>query len=74
MIRLFLVVFAVLIVSSKQAHAYIDPGTVSIVLQAAVGAIAAGGLFFRVRIVRFLGSFRRRPGPEASPRPPKTLD
>ena len=72
MLRLILVVFAVLIVTSRQAHAYIDPGTVSIVLQAAVGAIAAGALFFRMRIFRFLGWFRRRLRPEAPP--PNTPD
>ena len=32
------------------AHAYIDPGTASIVLQSIIGAIAAGSLFFRTHI------------------------
>lgn len=32
------------------AHAYIDPGTASIVLQSIVGAIAAGTLFFRTHL------------------------
>ena len=33
------------------AHAYIDPGTASIVLQSIIGAIAAGSLFFRVHLM-----------------------
>ena len=32
------------------AHAYIDPGTASIVLQSIIGAIAAGTLFFRTHV------------------------
>ncbi len=32
------------------AHAYIDPGTASIVLQSIIGAIAAGSLFFRTHL------------------------
>lgn len=35
------------------AHAYIDPGTASIVLQGIVGGIAAAGLFFRTHIMGF---------------------
>ena len=33
------------------AHAYIDPGTASIVLQSIIGGIAAAGLFFRTHIM-----------------------
>ncbi len=32
---------------SAPAHAYIDPATGSIVLQAAIGAVAGATLFFR---------------------------
>ena len=35
------------------AHAYIDPGTASIVLQGIIGGIAAAGLFFRTHIMGF---------------------
>ena len=35
------------------AHAYIDPGTASIVLQSIIGGIAAAGLFFRTHIMGF---------------------
>ena len=35
------------------AHAYIDPGTASIVLHGIVGGIAAAGLFFRTHIMGF---------------------
>jgi hypothetical protein len=59
MIRLFFAAFALLIVMSGPAHAYLDPGTASIMLQAVVGAIAAAGLFFRNHIYRFFSLFRR---------------
>ncbi len=59
MIRLFFAAFALVIVKSGPAHAYLDPGTASIMLQAVVGAIAAAGLFFRNHIHRFFSLFRR---------------
>ncbi len=33
------------------AHAYIDPGTASIILQSIIGGIAAAGLFFRSHVM-----------------------
>ena len=59
MIRLFFAAFALLIVTSGPAHAYLDPGTASIVLQAVVGAVAAAGLFFRTHLYRLFSLFRR---------------
>ncbi len=35
------------------AHAYIDPGTASIILQSIIGGIAAAGLFFRSHVMTF---------------------
>ena len=40
-------------------HAYVDPGTASIFLQAVIGAIAVAGLYFRGWISRMLGLFSR---------------
>ena len=50
----------VVIATCAPAHAYIDPGTLSIVLQGAVAGIAALALFLRTRAAGFLSLFRRR--------------
>jgi len=44
--RLILLIFVFFISSSNNAFAYLDPGTGSIILQAIIGAIAAGLTFF----------------------------
>ena len=41
------------------AHAYIDPGTGSIVLQMILAAIAGGVFFFRNAVARFFSLFRK---------------
>jgi len=41
------------------AHAYIDPGSGSIVLQMILAAIAGGVFYFRSALARFVGFFRR---------------
>lgn len=50
----------VFLFATGPAYAYVDPGTASIALQAIIGGLAAGGLFFRARIASFLGMIRRR--------------
>jgi len=50
-----------LIITSPKAHAYIDPGTGSIMLQVIVGALAAGlfafkGYFYKIRNFFLRGS------------------
>mgnify|MGYP003594265570 FL=1 len=42
------------------AHAYLDPSTGSIILQATIGAIAGGTLFFRTLLHRVKSVFSRR--------------
>lgn len=42
--------FFVVPLFTAPAHAYVDPGTASIVLQSIIGAIAAGSLFFRTHL------------------------
>ena len=51
---------ALFLLATVPAHAYVDPGTASIALQAIIGGIAAAGLFFRARIAAFLSMVRRR--------------
>jgi hypothetical protein len=45
---------------SAPAYAYIDPATGSIVLQAAIGAVAGATLFFRTSLYRIKALFSRR--------------
>lgn len=52
-------VFAVFVV--KPAQAYVDPGTATIAIQALLGAIAAGGIFFRHKLTMIGQFFRRKP-------------
>jgi len=51
--------FAVLSLSAP-AHAYIDPATGSIILQATIGAIAGGTLFLRTSLFKVKSLFTRR--------------
>lgn len=44
--------------------AYIDPGTGSLIIQAAIAAAIAVPLFFRHHIGRFLNVLRRRNAPD----------
>lgn len=44
--RLILLIFVFFTSNSNNAFAYLDPGTGSIILQAIIGAIAAGLTFF----------------------------
>lgn len=48
--------------SAMPAHAYLDPGTGSIIAQAAIGAVVAAGVFFRAwwdRVRTLLGLDKR---------------
>ena len=75
MIRLFVVMFAILFMVHDTAHAYIDPGSAGIALQAVIGAVAAAVLFFGGRISRLLSLLRRSfRGQAEPPQPPETLD
>ena len=54
------------IVSSTPAFAYIDPGTGSIIAQAAIGIVVAAGVFARSWWSRLLAFFQpRKTGPAA---------
>jgi hypothetical protein len=52
--RTGLAAFLVLTATAAPAHAYIDPGTGSIVLQALIGAVAAGMVVWRGYVARFV--------------------
>lgn len=50
---------AAMLALSAPAHAYLDPATGSIILQAAIGAIASATLFFRTSLYRIKDLFAR---------------
>ena len=51
--------FAAMLSLSAPAHAYIDPATGSIILQAAIGAVAGATLFFRTSLYKVKALFSR---------------
>lgn len=51
-----------LVVLTGPAHAYLDPGTGSIILQSLIAGIAGALLFFKSYWWRFLGLFRKSGG------------
>ena len=55
-----------LFLMTAPAYAYVDPGMASIALQAFIGALAAGGLFFRTKIALFFDWVRGRRRPDSS--------
>ena len=57
-ISTFSIFFSYLFISS--AHAYIDPGTFSIVLQAIIGAIAAAGVTVKIFWYKFKSFFKKK--------------
>lgn len=52
--------FLAMLSLAAPAHAYIDPATGSIVLQAAIGAVAGATLFFRTSLYKVKALFSRR--------------
>ena len=57
--HILLPVFLVLFVLNGSAHAYLDPGTGSILLQALAAAVLAAGVFWQ-RITNFIkGLFKK---------------
>ncbi|HEV2747974.1 MAG TPA: hypothetical protein VGW34_11825 [Allosphingosinicella sp.] len=51
---------------SSPAHAYLDPATGSIILQATLGAIAGGTLFFRTSLYKVKALFAPRAKADAA--------
>lgn len=52
--------FLVMLSIAAPAHAYLDPATGSIILQAAIGAVAGATLFFRTWLHRVKALFSRQ--------------
>lgn len=52
--------FVAMLSLSAPAHAYIDPATGSIVLQAAIGAVAGATLFLRTSLFKVKSLLSRR--------------
>lgn len=57
--RFTLTLAALMIFSATPAHAYLDAGTGSIMLQAVVGAVATALMFGRLYLARIKGFFVR---------------
>ena len=51
--------FATMLSLAAPAHAYLDPATGSIILQALIGAVAGATLFFRTSLYRVKALFSR---------------
>ena len=60
----FAVVF--MLFSTRPAHAYIDPGTGSVILQAILGGVAGIFLFGRLYWTKIKHSFRKRSTEQSS--------
>ena len=54
MIKLLLISTISIIIPLSSAHAYLDPGTGSIILQAIIGLIAAAATFLKIYWDKFL--------------------
>jgi len=57
--RLIVLIFIIFISNYNYAFAYLDPGTGSIILQAIIGAIAAGLTFFTNFWLKVKNFFKR---------------
>ena len=62
-----------LVFKSDTAHAYLDPGSVSLMIQAVIGAIAGAALTWKYwywRLLSFFGIVKKK---KAEDRPPESL-
>tara|TARA_B100001063_G_C16237662_1_gene299287 strand:- start:271 stop:480 length:210 start_codon:yes stop_codon:yes gene_type:complete len=58
--QIFLFIFFLSFLFTSKAQAYIDPGTFSIIFQAIVGAIVAGGVAIKVYWHKFKSFFKKK--------------
>jgi len=56
--------------TTRTAHAYLDPGTGSLILQGILAAIGAGIVTWGIYWRKFTGLFRRKSKDEAAGAPP----
>lgn len=61
--RWALAALLVVLGSAENAHAYLDPGTGSLILQALIGCVAVGLLVLKRQWARIRAFFARRAGP-----------
>ncbi len=54
------IVAVISVVFVRPAHAYLDPGTASLILQGIIGSIAAAGFVFRSYLYKLVSIFRDR--------------
>ena len=60
--RIFLLVLPASLLATSPAHAYLDPGTGSMLLSAIIGVAAAVGLALKLFWYRLVGLFRGKKG------------
>lgn len=58
--KLYIIVFYFTFIFYSPAHAYLDPGTFSIVLQSILAAIAGVGATYRLWIFKVKNLFRKK--------------
>ena len=58
------------IFTTSTAHAYLDPGTASLILQGIIGAIGAGIVTLGIYWQKFTGLFRRKRDDDSPGTPP----
>ena len=56
----FILFFLFIFLIHNTAYAYIDPGTGSIIIQAIVGAFAAGGIFLKKYWYKLKNFFKKK--------------
>ncbi len=69
-----IILLIALMLNATPAYAYLDPGTGSVILQATIGALAAGAVVTKLywhRILRFLGKPPKAAGQPAQSMPDK---
>lgn len=59
--RVLWLAVAAIVATIGPAHAYLDPGTGSIILQAIIGGLAMGAVTARLYWAKITGFFKRRP-------------
>lgn len=59
-VKVIVVIFLVYFANAKAAHAYLDPGTGSYILQIMLGSVVAGGYFFKDKLKSVLDFFKKK--------------
>ena len=62
--KIIIITYIYLFLSSKYAHAYLDPGTGSIIIQAIIGVFLAGTLTFKAWSRKLKNFIQKIKGPK----------